>query len=282
MNRSGITRLVIPALALAAFVWLAPLLYAFVLSFSNVNPGGPATFSGVLNYLRALTDPRFANAVLRSFLFAGPAAFICTALGLGIALAIRNSPKARATTHTVLLVPWALSELAVALIWRGYLDQQFGLVNMTLTRLGFAGVPWATSAFWATAALINAWVWRGLGVSTLLQSAGVTTLPNRLLWAARLDGAGTKQVLTQIVWPHQRRYLLVNFLMTFLGAMVAFSLPFALTGGGPLFSTETASLYAYRTAFSGSFDLGYAAAQGVIVLAAYAILASVLMKRRAA
>jgi len=270
----------LPALVLAGLVWGAPLIFSLMISFTDATPGGAGRLVGFANYLRAFSDPRFANSLLVSFLFASGVAVMNVGLGFGVAAALRSNPRARAVTQTALLFPWVLSELAVALIWGGFLDERTGLLNVALGGMVGERLLFKTTLSGAMGALWLASLWRGLAFSVMFQMAGLASLRPTLIHAARVDGARWWQIFRRIVWPHQSRVIALNGLIVFLMSLVSFSLPFALTKGGPMFATELVSLFAYNTAFGGSFELGYAAAQGMVVLLAYAFLAWALLKLR--
>lgn len=273
-------RFVIPALFLIILVWVLPLLYSFCISFTNASPGAGGGFVGLENYLRIIQMPQFANSIFVSIVYGFGAVLLNVGLGSFLALALRKNEKGKGIVQSALLLPWVLSELAVALIWNGFLDENTGIVNTTLIQLGLQGIPFMTSASGAMAALWIATLWRGLAFSTMLQMAGLASLPENLIHAARVDGAGKWQIMRWIFLPHQWRVLTVNSLLVLMTAVSAFSLPFALTGGGPIFSTETVALFAYRQAFTGNFELGLAAAAGMVMLAGYAVFAAVLIRLR--
>jgi ABC-type sugar transport system permease subunit len=274
------SKYLMPLIILAALVWAIPLLYSLCLAFTDASPGSAGRFVGFANFQRAFHDERFVHAFLVSIVFATGAVIFNIAAGLIIAVALRRHPRQRAIAQAALFIPWALSELAVALIWRGFLDENTGLVNAFLGWIGRPGLPWRTDGFWAMSSLWIATAWQGLAFSTMLQMAGLASLPENLIHAAKLDGAGRAAILRAVVWPHLRRVLAVNALLVFLMSMVNFSLPFALTGGGPIFATELAALYSFRTAFTGRFEFGYAAAQGMLVLFIYGALTAALLRLR--
>jgi len=273
-------KLLAPLLILTALVWAAPLLYSFYLAFSDATPGSAGRFIGLANFARAFQDARFWHALWVSTVFALGVVFFNVSGGLMLAVVFRRHFKERSMAQVALLLPWVLSELAVAQVWRGFLDENTGLVNMLVVWMGGAALPWRTNGVWAMISLWIASLWRGLAFSTMLQMAGLASLPEHLIHAAKLDGANRLMILRAVVWPHLRRVLAANALLVFLMAMVTFSLPFALTGGGPLFDTEVVALYTYRTAFTSNFNLGYAAAQGMLVLCAYTLLTLVLLRVR--
>lgn len=269
-----------PPALLALLVWAAPLIYALALSFTDAGPGGAGRWVGAAHYWRLLHDPLFGRAIVASLLFAGGAVGLQVGLGFGLALMVLDSPRRRLLVTLLLLIPWTLSDIAVALVWHEFLGEEGGLLNWLLAQLSFGPLPWKTNAGFAYAALWTATLWHGLALSALLQMAGLASLPAHLLAAARLDGAPRLLILREILLPHQRRMLITNGLLVWLASMVSFTLPFALTGGGPLRATELVALNAYRTAFNGRMELGYASALGMAILAVYAVFAALYLRLR--
>lgn len=279
-GQRAVAKYIAPAVILTALVWAAPLLFSVWLSFTDATPGKMGSFVGGSNYLRLLSDRAFFHSVNVSIIFAAGSVVLNIGLGLIIAIALRTRQKVQTMAQGALLLPWILSELAVALIWNGFLDERSGLVNTAMVKMGAAPLPFFSNHVGAMIALWLASLWRGLAFSVMLQMAGISTLRTNLIFAARIDGAGWIQIFRSVIWPHQARIISVNAILVFLMAMVSFSLPFALTKGSPLFATDFVALHAYNTAFSGNLDLGYAAAQGMMVLVAYGLLALVLIKFR--
>ena len=273
-------RFVMPALILIALIWVLPLFYALYISFTNASPGTEGRFVGIENFLRILQTPQFFNSILISVVYALGAVVLSVGFGILLAVIFRKNEKGKGIVQSALLLPWVLSELAVALIWNGFLDENIGLVNTALARVGVQGIPFMTSTWGAMTALWIATLWRGLAFSTMLQMAGLASLPENIVHAAKVDGAGRWLIFRWVLLPHQWRILAVNALLVFMTAVSSFSLPFALTGGGPLFSTETVALFTYRTAFSANFELGLAAAAGMVMLAGYGVFVMFLLRLR--
>lgn len=271
---------ILPALFLAVLVWGVPLIYALILSFTNAGPGRLGEFVGFTNYINALLDRRFLNSIVVSVILSAGAVFLNVGVALFLSLALRNAQRARAVSLSVLLVPWILSELAVALIWNALCHENYGLFNTALMGMGFPAVPWITNVFFAYLVLWGALVWRGLAFSTMLQMAGLASLPEKLIHAAKTQGASSWMIFREIVIPHQKNILVTNALLVFLMTFVSFSLPFALTKGGPIHATQTTALYVYNLAFGGDFQLGYASAVGMLVLLIYATFSMFYLKLR--
>jgi len=273
-----------PAVILVALVWAAPLLFSIYISFTDSTPGKMGNSVGFSNYERLLGDGSFHHSIMVSLFYAAGTVVLSLGLGLLIAIVLRKSPRGIKVSQVALLLPWVLSELAVALIWSGFLDERAGIVNTVLSSMELSPLPFFTTTSGAMTSLWLASIWRGLAFSVMLQMSAIASLPENLLYAAKIDGANRRLIFASIVWPHHRPAIGVNALFVFLMTMVSFSLPFALTKGGPLFATDVVALHSYNTAFFNTMEFGYAAAQGMAVVAAYLVLAMALvrLKRRMA
>jgi multiple sugar transport system permease protein len=163
----------------------------------------------------------------------------------------------------LLLLAWALPSVVTAKLFEWLYHPSAGLVNVVL---GGRAVNWLGDPHLALPALIVADVWRTMPFVALLCYARLLTIPPEVYEAARVDGAGRAAMLTAITLPLLRPIALIALLFRTLDALRAFDLMFVLTGGGPAGTTETLTVYAYRSLFQ-TLQLGFGAALGVVVFA---------------
>ena len=270
-----------PALVYVALIWLAPLVYTTFLSATDAATYGPgAAFTGLDNYRELLGDPGFRNSLRVTGLFAAGSVALHLVCGFLVAHVILASGRWRGLVQALVLFPWVISEIAAALAWQWLLHEESGLANLFLTRLGMPAAPWLSNPSWAMASLLLAHLWRGMALSVWIQLAGLQSIPHRLTEAARLDGAGALSLALRVRLPLMRRLLAANAALVALGAISAFTLPYALMKeGGPLRAIEVLSLFLYRMVFSEN-RLGYGAAAGIVALLGFVLLAAVLASAR--
>lgn len=271
---------VAPAAALLALVTLYPLAHVLWLSLerrSLLDPGPPA-FAGLANYLRLAADERFWNALGNTLYFAIVSVSLELVLGLAFALAVQRPFRGRALLYGVILLPWAVPTAVSARMWEWMYNAEIGVLNHILG----VEVNWLGAPAWALNAAVAMDVWKSTPFVALLLVAGLQGIPRELYHAAALDGASRWTVLRRITLPLLAPVILVALIFRTIDAFRVFDSIYVLTGGGPANSTETLSIYAYKTLFQ-SLEYGYgsALAVSVFVLVALVALVYVFLLRRA-
>jgi multiple sugar transport system permease protein len=267
--RAGVA-LLAPALVTLAALAAWPGLWVLWLSLHQRVPiFGIDRFVGAAHYVFLGGDPRFWNAAWVTLAFTVLSVALELALGVGVALALQRQQRGRRVAVALLLLPWALPSVVVGRTFEWLYHPSAGLVNFLL---GGRAVNWLGEPALALPALIVADVWRTMPFVALLCYARVLTIPDAVYEAARVDGAGRLATVRDITLPLLRRVLLIALLFRTLDALRAFDLMFVLTGGGPAGTTETLTVYAYRSLFQ-TLQLGFGAAVGVVVFALVMLVA---------
>ena len=264
---------VTPTVVLLLALTIYPLVYSVKVSLT-----GPAGFS-LANYTRLVQDQLFLQALAQTLLYTVVALAIEFVLGLALALLIDSLGRGRALFRAGLLAPMLLPPVVVAVIWRLIYNPQFGALNGTLGIFGIhtSALTWTSGEGGALASVILVDVWEWTPFLFLLLSAGLQTLPQEPLEAARMDGASPWQVVRDIVLPLLKPVMTLAILLRTMDLLRIFDQIFILTQGGPGFATETVSLYIYRTAFR-FFNFGYAAAMSFLGLGLTIVFARSLMR----
>lgn len=262
-NRAGIYFLV-PAILIIAFVLLFPIIQTVVLSFGR-NSTSIFTgydYAGLANYQRLLKTPRFITSLNNTIFFTAVTVPIELVLGIALALILNQRFSGKGLVRMAVLFPWALPTALNALMWRWMFNTEFGLFNSMLTDTGLAleRVNWLGAIPTSMYAMMFVSIWKTSSFMALLLLAGLQTIPDDLYEAGSVDGTNRLTEFRFITLPLLRPAILVSVLLRTMDAMRAFELPFNLTDGGPLTSTETLSLYAYRVIFQYvNFNLGSSA-----------------------
>ena len=248
------------ALALASLA-VYPGLWVLWLSLQQRVPiFGIARFVGVDHFAFLATDPRFWNAARVTLVFTGVSVALELVLGVAVALALQRQRAGRRLALSLLLLAWALPSVVTAKLFEWLYHPSAGLVNLLLGR----DLNWLGDPALALPGLILADVWRTMPFVALLCYARLLTIAPEVYEAARVDGAGHLATLTSITLPLLRPILLVALLFRTLDALRAFDLMYVLTGGGPAGTTETLTVYAYRSLFQ-TLQLGFGSAIGVVI-----------------
>jgi multiple sugar transport system permease protein len=207
-------------------------------------------------------------------------------LRLGIALVLNQAFFGRGIVRTTAILPWALPTALIGLAWAWIFNDQFGIVNDILLRLGLikTGINWLGDPTLATIAVILADVWKTTPFISILLLAGLQSISSDLYEAYSVDGANAWQSFRNITLPLLLPQILIAVLFRFAQAFGIFDLIAVMTGGGPGGATEVVSLYIYSTVMR-YLDFGYGAALVVvtflILIAAVAIASFLLHKYRA-
>lgn len=246
----------------AFFLW--PAIRGFGFSFTNWNLLRPPKFVGLDNYAKLVGDTLFWKSL------AVTAEYVVLNIGLQTALAIGIAVLLQRLTRSVLirgivLLPYLIPNVVVALIWLWILDFRLGIGNQVLEWVGIGRIPFLGSETWAipTIAAIN--TWRYVGYTALLVFAGLQTIPNQVYEAASIDGASEWRMFTRITMPLLRPVLALVLVMTVIGSFQIFDTVAVTTEGGPVNATRVIYYYIFEKAFS-RFDFGYAAAMSMVLL----------------
>ncbi|MBO0803034.1 MAG: sugar ABC transporter permease [Nocardiopsaceae bacterium] len=270
----------VPAVVLLLLFMAAPIGWAVYDSFTNVALTGvgasSASFVGFANFTRMFADPTFVQSLVLTVVFTvGSGVVGQNILGFGLALGMRGRNRVfRAVLGSVVVAAWVVPEIVAAFIWYAYLNDQ-GTLNAALSALGLPHPSWLYVYPMLSAIFAN--IWRGTAFSMLVYSAALSDLPDDVLEAASVDGAGVVQRLWRVTLPLMKRSIMTNLMLVTLQTLSVFTLIFALTGGGPGTASQTLPLYMYQEAFK-FYQLGYGAAMTLVLLAIGAIFSLIYVR----
>ncbi len=269
--------LIAPALLILAITSLYPVVYSFVLSFYNWNWGVQFDFIGLRNYLDLFKSAEFWQVLYQTFLFAVVATALELFLGLGLAVVVDRLKFGAGIIRTLLLTPLMVSGIIVALMSKILLDPMLGIVNYALSWLGLPLSPFfgATSTAMSTVIMVDAW-WQTAFVFIIVL-AGLQSLPQEPIEAARVDGANSWQTFFRVKLPMLRPVLFTILIFRTIDTLKVFDIIFGTTGGGPQIATEVMQTLAYRKAFS---FLQMSEAMTVMVIFSAIVLAICLIYMR--
>ncbi|MFC7465059.1 carbohydrate ABC transporter permease [Brachybacterium sp. GCM10030252] len=243
-----------------------PFLVAIVLSLYSWDLLTTPEFVGLENFVKLFQDPVLVQAFANTFLFALASVITHVVGALLLALAV-NAVASRVISYlvrTAVFFPFIISWAAVALLWQYMLDPGFGLVNHYIERVGLTPPDWFLDPAWALPAIIGIDFWHTLGFTFIIMLAGLQTVPNQLIEAAKTDGASRWQVFWNVTVPMMSPTLFFAMVVTFIGAFQIFDPVQIITGGGPDDATLTLVMYLYEQGFQ-AFQIGYASAVAFLV-----------------
>ncbi|HYF84168.1 MAG TPA: sugar ABC transporter permease [Clostridia bacterium] len=238
-----------------------------------------SNFIGLQGYYNALKDERIQIALKNTTVFTVISVAIELVLGLGLAIIMNRAMRGQGLIRAVSLIPWAIPTTVAALIWSYLYDGSSGIVAYMLQSLHLVrdSKDLLLSGGGAMASAISADVWKTTPYMALLILAGFQTIPGAVYESAKVDGSGVFNTFFKITLPLLKPTILVALLMRTLDAFRVFDLIYVLTSGGPGGSTETMSIYAFKTMFEQS-NFGYGSIVVILMVLCVALIAAFYIK----
>ena len=279
-NRFGIGMLT-PTLIVLLVMTAYPLIFTFVYSFTDYNYlKGTENASFVLfdNYVSLFKNGYFQQAVWNTIKFTILAVVLEMALGLLIAVFVNSLKRGQKIMRTLLLLPYLLPAVTVALSWRMMLSANYGIINQFLKGLGLPVFNWFmdTKTAFGTILLID--VWQNVPFVFLLLYASLQSVSENQYEAARIDGAGFFQQFWYITLPNIKGSLALCALLRTIDTFRLFEKVNVLTGGGPAGTTTTITQFLYTYGIK-SLDFGFGSAGASVMTLLVLILSSFYIKR---
>lgn len=249
-----------PSVLLIGVFIIEPILQSGWMSLHDWSIGEDThLWRGLGNYADLLQDSRFWNALRVTVLYTVGTCVGQVVLGLFLAEALRRTTWFTTLLRAAFFFPYIASLAVVGIVWRFLLDPQIGLIDAWLAHLGLTGPAWLQSTTLALPTLIVVGIWKNFGFTMIVLLAGIQGIPQYLYEAATLDGAGAWGKFRHVTLPALRPAVLFVSVIATITGLQLFDLPYVMTGGGPVFHTESVVQYLYQRGFV-DFSLGYATA----------------------
>jgi ABC-type sugar transport system permease subunit len=256
--------LLLPVILFFALLIYYPTIQAFIMSFSNWDLfRDSASFVGVDNYLRLLSDRNFLRSLQNTLVYTFFTVAIGAILALIFATLLSRDLKGNGIFKFIYYIPVITPLVASAVIWRWFYHPT-GLLNYLLSFLGFQRIGWLVDPAYAMPALIIMSIWGHLGFHMLIFLAGLKGIAPVYYDAAKVDGANDWQRFFYITLPQLRPVILFVVVTYTISAFKVFGQVYVMTSGGPMDSTRVLVLTIYETAFR-SAKLGYASAMSYVL-----------------
>jgi multiple sugar transport system permease protein len=276
--------LLAPGLLVTLFLIVYPLALATGLSFQKLRLmriGAPRLPFTTDNYARLVRSADFWHATLVTLVFVVIVTAACFAVGMAAALLVNRDFPGRRIARLLVALPWAVPEVVAAAIWSWIFDGSFGLVNWLLLQAGLidAPLPFLSQPHAAFAVCCVVLTWTGYPFVAVMVLAGLQAIPKELYEAAAMDGARGWARFRFITLPSLRPVCMIALVLVVLRIVRDFATVFVITGGGPAGATRSLAIYTYEQAFS-FYNIGYAAAVGLVTLLLCAAFSSVVVRSR--
>ncbi|MDD3460919.1 hypothetical protein KU43_07185 [Mesotoga sp. SC_NapDC2] len=241
-----------------------PIIASLYFSFTYYSGLSSPRWAGLDNYVQLFRDSLFWKSIYNTLYLAIIGIPLAQILSILVALLLNTKVRFLAIFRTLYFLPSIVPAVATALLWKWFLNPQFGPVNLLLERIGLPTPGWLTDPLWSKPALILTSIW-GVGGAMVIYLAGLQNIPSELYEAAELDGAGRIAAFTKITLPMLSPVILFNVVMGIINSFQSFTSVFIMTAGGPENSTLVYALSIYKNGFQ-FYKMGYASAMAWILL----------------
>lgn len=269
-----------PAIVILLVIAVYPNLRTFWISLHEMvltDPGSGFPFIGFKNYAHIFQDERAIVSLLFTLKFTVTTVILELIIGFAAAMIMNKAFKGRGMVRAVILIPWAIPTTVSALMWKFIYNDQYGLFNDVLYRLGIIDTyqAWLTTESGTFMALVITDVWKTTPFMALLILAGLQMISMDLYESAKIDGANALQAFVKITLPIVKNTVLVALLFRTIDAFRVFDLVSVMTGGAN--GSESISLYAY-TNLMKFLNFGYGSALSVLIFLAVFLISLIYVK----
>ncbi len=251
-----------------------PMVNSLYLSFTQYNLAfdDKPIFVGLLNYIKMFKDTYFLDSLKNTAVFAATFFPCVILLSLIIALLLDHGVRFSSFFRTCIFLPVVLPLSLTGIIFQWILNENFGLLNWFLTNvvhLSSLAKNWLGDGTWAMVSIIGVSIWKNAGLLVVMFMAGLQSIPNDIIEASRIDGAGTLKRIFRVIIPNLKESFVICGIWAIIQAVKVFEQPFIMTGGGPGTSTLVLYQYTWMNAFK-YFEMGYSSSiayfMGVLIL----------------
>ena len=261
----------VPAGLYVLFAFAIPIIYNLILSFEKTTLATisqlTAPWAGLSNYSTVLKDPTADSAIVRTFSFTVLSLLFQFIIGFGLALLFNQKFPQSRFARSLILVPWLLPLLVTGIIFKFLFQLEAGAVNQILQNLHLIAHPvgYTLSTGWAYVTVLVVNIWIGVPFFTVLLYSALQDVPQEIVEASTIDGAGPWQRLIHVKLPIIRPVIEVVFVLGFVFTVKVFDVVIGVTNGGPANSTQLIATWAYNLSCQ-DFNYAQGAALNTVLL----------------
>lgn len=273
--------LLLPCFLVVIILYGYPMVLTFVNSFNKVNLlTGSSDFIGLANYKSIFNDPQFYKSLSVTVKYTIITVFLKIFLGFLLAYLLSSNIFAKKQFRFLVLIPWAIPQVAVSTLWKWILDGRYGYINYFFMKLGITKSPIMflsdPNAALYCAAFVDAWL--GISFVSMMFLAALEQIPTSLYEAAEIDGANKIRQFFDITLPGIRHTFVTILILVTIWTFNSFNVIYVLTQGGPMRATETLIIKIYQEAFS-RFNIGASSALTMIVVVILSLMTFIYSRR---
>ncbi|WP_018153082.1 carbohydrate ABC transporter permease [Leeia oryzae] len=244
--------LIMPSFALALFIISYPFFNIVFQSVHDVSRFGMIRdFNGLTNFLKVMADPVFMDVLRRTLIWTVSVVGGTVLVSVPVALILHQDFYGRGIARTVVMLPWSVSLTMTAIVWRWAFNDEYGMVNVTLQKLGIISGPihWLATAEWAFPVEIMVGILVSVPFTVTIFLGGLSSVPGDIYEAARIDGATPWQMFRKLTLPLLRPFINMAIVLNVIYVFNSFPIIWVMTQGGPSNSTHILVTYLYELGF---------------------------------
>ncbi|MDU7331373.1 MAG: sugar ABC transporter permease [Finegoldia magna] len=273
--------LLLPCFLVVIILYGYPMVLTFINSFNKVNLlTGSSDFIGLANYKSIFNDPQFYKSLSVTVKYTVITVFLKIFLGFLLAYLLSSNIFAKKQFRFLVLIPWAIPQVAVSTLWKWILDGRYGYINYFFMKLGITKSPILflsdPKIALYCAAFVDAWL--GISFVSMMFLAALEQIPTSLYEAAEIDGANKRRQFFDITLPGIKHTFVTILILVTIWTFNSFNVIYVLTQGGPMRSTETLIIKIYQEAFS-RFNIGASSALTMIVVVILSLMTFIYSRR---
>lgn len=265
-----------PAFLFVAFFTYYPMLRGSQMAFREWNLWDLTNtpWVGLDNFRAIIADPSSARILLNTIGWVIGSIIPQLVIGFVIALWLRRAFRFRGVYQALVFYPWAVSGFLIGLLFRWMFNSEFGVINDMLTRVGLidSPIPWLADPNLAMIAVVTANIWYGVTFFAMMILAALQSVPDELLEAAAIDGAGRARTLFSVMIPAIKSTLVLTVLLRVIWIFNFPDIIWAMTNGGPADQTHIATTWMIQLTQQGNY--GHASALGLSVVGLLMVFAA--------
>jgi raffinose/stachyose/melibiose transport system permease protein len=247
----------LPAFAVFFVFFLVPTFSSFYYSFTRWTLFD-STWIGLDNFRQFFSEPALTSSLWHTLVYAVVTSGLKVVLGMLLAVLLTSSVWGRAFMRSVVFFPVLVSTIGVGLIFAVLMEPDQGVFNDALGLVGIQGPRWLVDPHWALLSVAFTDVWKGVGLATVIYIAGIVSIPREFYDAARVDGAGAYASFRYITLPLAWPATMTVIILSLIGGLRSFELIWAMTRGGPGFTSDVIASVIYKQYQAGFYGLSTA------------------------
>lgn len=247
----------LPSAVIYAVLFLVPTFASFYFSLTRWTLFD-IEFIGLNNFVQFFQEPMLVRGFVNTFIYGVVTSGLKVILGLLLAVLLTSSIIGRGYLRAVVFFPVLVSTIGVGITFKVLMDPFDGLINQALAVVGIQGPGWLTDPSLALFSVAMVDVWKGVGLATLIYIAGLVAIPREYFEAAEVDGTGAWRKFWYVTVPLVRPATTTVIILSLIGGLRSFDLIWAMTRGGPGFTSDVIASVIYKQYQAGFYGLSTA------------------------